>query len=206
LTFTVRNSAIRFPAQSLKENTMRTIILTVAGLSLVALHPAATQQPAAQPTAAPAAAPASPASQLGLYVFPSKDQTKDQQLADEQQCWAWAKDQTKIDPATLHANTDSAARAAQAKTDSATKGAAVGGAARGAVGGAAIGAIAGDAGTGAAIGAAAGAVGGRRARKQASAQAAQAVAASSQQQVAQQVATFKKAMTACLEGRGYSVK
>ena len=113
---------------------MRTIILTVAGLSLVALHPAATQQPAAQPTAAPAAAPASPASQLGLYVFPSKDQTKDQQLADEQQCWAWAKDQTKIDPATLHANTDSAARAAQAKTDSATKGAAVGGAARGAGG------------------------------------------------------------------------
>jgi hypothetical protein len=209
LTFTVRNSAIRFPAQSLKENTMRTIILTVAGLSLVALHPAATQQPAAQPTAAPAApaaAPASPASQLGLYVFPSKDQTKDQQLADEQQCWAWAKDQTKIDPATLHANTDSAARAAQAKTDSATKGAAVGGAARGAVGGAAIGAIAGDAGTGAAIGAAAGAVGGRRARKQASAQAAQAGAASSQQQVAQQLATFKKAMTACLEGRGYSVK
>lgn len=185
---------------------MRTIILTVAGLSLVALRPALTQAPTAQPTAQPSAAPVSPASQLGLYVFPSKDQSKDQQLADEQQCWAWAKDQTHIDPAALKANPDSAAKAAQAKMDSASRGAAVGGAARGAVGGAAIGAIAGDAGTGAAVGAAAGAVGGRRARKQASAQAAQAGAAANQQQIDQQVATFKKAMTACLEGRSYSVK
>jgi len=177
------------------------IIVTLAGLSLIA-----SSAVAQQPTAQPAGAPVSPASQFGLIVFPSDNQTKDQQLLDEQQCYGWAKENTGIDPATVKANTDSAARAAQAKTDSATKGAAVGGAARGAVGGAAIGAIAGDAGTGAAIGAAAGAVGGRRARKQASAQAAQAGAASSQQQVAQQVATFKKAMTACLEGRGYSVK
>lgn len=194
---------------------MRTIIVIVGGLSLVSLRPAVTQEPAAspQPTAAPACPPGyncqaapTPASQLGLYVFPAKEQTKDQQLADEQQCYAWAKDQTHIDPATLKSNPDSAARAAQAKTDSATKGAAVGGAARGAAGGAAIGAIAGDAGTGAAIGAATGAIAGRRARKQASAQAAQAGAAATQQQMAQQVATFKKAMTACLEGRGYSVK
>src|SRR5262249_8980475 len=171
-------------------------------LSLLALQSAVAQAPTAQP----AAAPASPANQLGLYAFPSNNQTKDQQLLDEQQCWGWAKEQTGIDPATLKANPDSAARATQAKTDSPTRGAAVGGAARGAAGGAAIGAIAGDAGTGAAIGAATGAIAGRRARKQASAQAAAHGAAASQQQLAQKIDTFKKPFTACLEGRGYSVK
>ena len=179
------------------------IILTFAGLSLVAASAVAQQQ---QPVAQPAAAPVSPAKQFGLIVFPSNNQTADQQLLDEQQCYAWAKENTGIDPATLKANTDSAAKASQAKMDSASRGAAVGGAARGAAGGAAIGAITGDAGTGAAVGAAAGAVAGRRARKQASAKAANAGAAQAQQQVAQKVDTFKKAMTACLEGRKYSVK
>src|SRR5262247_1892512 len=102
---------------------MRTV-LTFAALALLATNSAFAQAPAA----APAAAPASPASQFGLIVFPAKDQTKDQQLADEQQCYAWAKENTGIDPATLKANTDSAARASQAKMDSASRGAAVGGA------------------------------------------------------------------------------
>jgi len=114
--------------------------------------------------------------------------------------------QAKIDPATLTANTDSAAKATKAKVDSAAAGAAVKGAARGAAGGAIIGGIAGDAGTGAAIGAATGAVAGRRAKKQATAQAEQVGAAQAEQQVAQKIATFKKAMSTCLEGKGYSVK
>ncbi len=183
---------------------MRVILLTAAGISLLGVRPAFTQQPAA-PAPAMAAAP-SPAQSLGLIVFPAQNQTKEQQLADEQACYAWANQQTGIDPAKVKANPDSAAAAAGAKMDSAATGAAVGGAARGAVGGAAIGAIAGDAGTGAAIGAAAGAVGGRRAKKRAVSQAEQQGAAQAEAQAAQLIDTFKKAMVACLEGKSYTVR
>src|SRR5512145_2013450 len=164
----------------LKESPMRVILLTAAGISLFAIRPAFTQQPAA-PAPAMAAAP-SPAKALGLIVFPAQSQTPEQQLADEQACYAWANQQTGIDPTKVTANTDSAAQAAGAKMDSAATGAAVGGAARGAVGGAAIGAITGDAGEGAAVGAAVGAVAGRRAKKQAVRQAEQQGAAQAQQQ------------------------
>ena len=34
---------------------------------------------------------------LGLFAFPGKGQTKEQQLADENECYVWAKDQTGID-------------------------------------------------------------------------------------------------------------
>jgi hypothetical protein len=160
----------------------------------------------AQQTSAPGAAAAPSAADLGLFIYPAKDQTKEQQTKDEQECYAWAGEQSKVDPAGPKANSDSAAKAAAAKTDSATQGAAVGGAARGAAGGAVVGAIAGDAGTGAAIGAVAGAAGGRRARKQAEKQAGQQAKQQTEAQSAQQVETFKKAMGACLEGRGYTVK
>ncbi len=156
--------------------------------------------------ASPAWAQAPSASDLGLFVYPAKEQTKEQQAKDEQECYAWANEQSQIDPAAPKANSDSAAKAAQAKTDSATAGAAVGGAARGAAGGAVIGAIAGDAGTGAAIGAVGGAVGGRRAKKAAEKQAGQQAKQQTEAASAQKTETFKKAMSACLEGRGYTVK
>jgi hypothetical protein len=172
--------------------------------------PLAAQQPgqAAAPPAggAPTAAPAPSAANLGLFVYPAKNQTKEQQAKDEQECYAWAGEQSKINPAAPKADSDSAAKAAKAKTDSATTGAAVRGAARGAVAGAAVGAIAGDAGTGAGVGAVAGAAGGRRAKKGAEKQAAQQAKQQTEAQSAQQVETFKKAMGACLEGRGYTVK
>jgi hypothetical protein len=154
----------------------------------------------------PAWAQAPSASDLGLFVYPAKEQTKEQQAKDEQECYAWANEQSTIDPTAPTANSDSAAQAAQAKTDSATAGAAVGGAARGAAGGAVIGAIAGDAGEGAAIGAVTGAVAGRRARKKASQQAGAQAKQQTEAASAQKTETFKKAMSACLEGRGYTVK
>src|SRR5262249_31499499 len=101
------------------------IIVTLAGLSLLALQSAVAQAPTAQP----AAAPASPANQLGLYAFPSNNQAEAQQLRDEQQRWGWAKEQTGIDPATLKANPDPPALASQNRFSSASQGAAVGGAA-----------------------------------------------------------------------------
>ena len=143
---------------------------------------------------------------LGLYVFPAKGQTPEQQGQDEQACYAWSKEQSGIDPATVKANPDSAMKAASAKVDTAAHGAAVKGAARGAAGGAVVGAIAGDAGTGAAIGAVGGAVGGRRAKKQAKKQAETQAAQQANAWAAGQIDTFKKGMTACLEGKGYTVK
>jgi hypothetical protein len=177
--------------------------LAAACLPPLLAIPLAAQQPG-QTAAATAGAPS--AADLGLFVYPAKDQTKEQQSKDEQECYAWAGEQSKVDPTGPKADSDSAAKAAAARTDSATQGAAVGGAARGAAGGAVVGAIAGDAGTGAAIGAVAGAAGGRRARKQAEKQAAQQAKQQTEGQSAQQVETFKKAMGACLEGRGYTVK
>ena len=184
--------------------------LATAFALVLPLVPLAAQQPdqAAVPPAgaAPAATAARSAADLGLFVYPAKEQTKEQQAKDEQECYAWAGEQSKIDPTAPKADSDSAAKAAQAKTDSATRGAAVGGAARGAVAGAAVGAIAGDAGEGAAIGAVAGGAGGRRAKKSAEKQAGQQAKQQTEAQSAQQAETFKKAMGACLEGRGYTVK
>jgi hypothetical protein len=155
-------------------------------------------------TAAPA--PASLSGKLGLVVFPAKDQTKEQQAADEKACYDWSKEQTGIDPAAVTVNADSAAAAGKAAADTATQGAGVKGAARGAAGGAVVGGIAGDAGTGAAIGAVAGAAKGRKAKKQASQQAQQQAVAGAEGEAAGKMEAFKKGMSACLEGKGYSVK
>ena len=112
--------------------------------------------------AAPAAAQPGLGASLGLYVFPAKSQTPEQQAQDEQACYAWSKEQSGIDPATVKANPDSAMKAASAKVDTAAQGAAIKGAARGAAGGAVVGAIAGDAGTGAGVGAVVGAASGQK--------------------------------------------
>ena len=181
-----------------------------------AANPAATK-PAAKPSAAepaaakPADAPAPPpaktyppfdpkasASTIGVFVYPKKEQPIEQQHFDENECFAWAKTNTGIDP-TVPA-------AAQAAAAPVPKGGAVKGAAKGAVAGVAIGAAAGDAGKGAAIGAAVGGVAGRRGQKQTE----KAAATDAQQQAASAEAERKKkfadGFTVCMDGRGYSVK
>ena len=169
------------------------LIATAVCAALTALALAA---PAHAQQATPAAG-ASPAKQLGLSVYPSKQQSAEQQATDERECLEWAQQQTGLNLNTPAPNADSAAKATKASTDSAT---------RGAVAGVAIGAIAGDAGKGAAIGATAGAIGGRRARKSASAQAE--VAGEKQAAASQnaKLGELKKSMSVCLEGRGYSAK
>jgi hypothetical protein len=171
---------------------------------------APTAQPAptaAAPTAAtPATGGPGPSTSLGLYVFPAKEQTPDQQKQDESACYAWAQEQSGIDPAAVKANPDSAKKAAGAKVDTAAQGAGVRGAARGAAGGAVVGAIAGDAGTGAGVGAVVGLASGRKAKKQAKKQAEQQAVEQTNAWAAQQIDTFKKAYSACVEGKGYTVK
>jgi hypothetical protein len=158
---------------------------------------------AAQPQAAPAAPPPSMTTSLnknlGVYVFPAKEQKPEQQATDEQACYSWAVQQSGVDPLNMAAT----------KPDSVATGpdgSAVKGAAKGALAGAAIGAIAGDAGKGAAIGAAAGGMGGVAGKKKKNAkkeeQAKQSAAAADQAKID----SFKKAYSACLEGKGYSVK
>jgi len=137
--------------------------------------------------------------QMKLYVYPSKNQSKQQQKEDEFECYLWAVDQSGIDPLNLP-------KAEPVPVQSGPTGGAVKGAAKGAAAGAAIGAIAGDAGKGAAIGATAGALAGRRQGKQAQAQQnqqAQASAAASEQAMKD---SFAKAFSVCIEGKGYTIK
>lgn len=135
-------------------------------------------------------------SSLGLVPYPAKGQSPEQQNQDEGECFAWAKQQTGIDPMAV------------ASTPPPASGPAVGGgqrvrgAARGALGGAAIGAIAGDTGDGAAIGAVAGTMaGGRRARQDQQNQNQQ-----SENARAETSQHFNKAFAACMEGKNYVIK
>ena len=158
------------------------------------------QQPPPQhaPPQTPAPAPAtSMAQRVGLFVFPQGGQTADTQLNDEAICYGAAKTASGVDPNNLQPTN------VQAQTQ---EGGGVRGGARGAAVGAIGGAIGGNAGKGAAIGAAVGAIGGRRRQNQANEQAQQQAAAQSQAGQQQQIDTFKRVMTACLQSKNYSVK
>jgi YMGG-like Gly-zipper len=137
-----------------------------------------------------------------LYIYPSKGQSQAQQDKDRYECHTWAVQQTGFDPSKPQTgqSSTSASNQYQPSQPHVLKGAARG-AALGAVGGA----IAGDAGKGAGAGAATGGmVGGMRRRderkQQANSQAAAASAAASSQRT-----SYNRAMSACLQGRGYNV-
>lgn len=134
-----------------------------------------------------------------LFVYPSGEQSKQQQKIDEFECYKWAIEQSGVDPLNLP-------KIEAAPAQSGPSGGAVRGAARGAAAGAAIGAISGDAGEGAAIGAVVGGLSGRRQAKQAQAQQnqqAQANAAAAEKEMKDR---FIKAFSVCIEGKGYTIK
>lgn len=139
------------------------------------------------------------ASGLGLFVFPTKDQDQATQDADEAYCYKWAKEQTGVDPM-------NPTKVEAAQVDRSADGTAVVGAAGGAAAGAAIGAIAGDAGKGAAIGAVVGGLRGRRAKVVGDEMEQQQnnQTASAQEKAAMD--NYKKAFTACMQGKGYTVQ
>lgn len=166
----------------------------------------------------------SPAKSIGMFAYPKNQQNADQQLKDESDCYGSARQNTGFDPQAPVPTGPSAQQqqaeqqqAAQQAGKDVSKGGTVKGAAKGAAGGAAIGAIAGDAGKGAAIGATVGGVAGRRKQRtkeeKAKEQAAQQTAQSQQQAQAQAQAqdqgamsSFKRAFSACMDARGYSVQ
>lgn len=136
---------------------------------------------------------------FGLYVFPSNDQSTEQQDADEMACYRWAKEQSGVDPM-------NPPEVVAAEVDRSADGTAVRGAAGGAAAGAAIGAIAGDAGQGAAIGAVVGGIRGRRSKVVGDERQQQANNAAASAAQTDLMNSFKKAFSACMEGKGYTVK
>jgi hypothetical protein len=140
-----------------------------------------------------------PATSQQPIFYPAKGQSPSQQNTDTGECQVWARQTTGVDPVAL------AQQAANQPGAPGPQGERLRGAAGGAAAGAIIGGIAGDAGKGAAIGAVTGTVGGgirQRRNAQAAAQQQQAV----QQDTSQQLATFNRAVAACMSGRGYSVQ
>lgn len=136
------------------------------------------------------------ASTVGLYVYPERQQGATQQLSDESQCYSDAKTRSGFDPDATTAGTKA--------TDG--KGGNDHGAAKGAAKGAVIsGAVGGDVASGAARGAVIGGVRTRRKEKKQEEQT-QKQADADKAQLQQKQDNFKRAMTACLDARGYSVK
>jgi hypothetical protein len=178
------------------------------------------------PPAPQAALPPPPtfsaAQKINMFAYPKNNQTRDQQLRDELDCYNLSQQQSGVNPdapaPTAPTSADIAAAQKEAANDAQqAKGGRVQGAARGAAGGAMIGAIAGNAGKGAGIGAVAGTMRGGMQQRQTNAatkqQAAQQGGSQVQQDYAQAKAnydqgmnTFKRAFSACMDARAYSVK
>lgn len=141
-----------------------------------------------------------------FIVYPAQGQSQDQMEKDKFECYSWAKNQTGFDPM----KTPTASKPPPPKEK------VTGGAGRGAVGGgllgAGIGAIAGGkkgAGRGALIGAGSGAVVGgmrRSDQKRREDQRRQQWEQEETQKYASGRNQYDRAYSACLEGRGYSVK
>jgi hypothetical protein len=186
--------------------------LLVAGLSMLS----------AQAEAAQAAPAGSPAQNIGMFAFPKKGQSADQQRKDESDCYGMAKQRTGIDaqappPQGLSEEEKQAAQQQAAANAPQARGGRVRGAARGAAGGAAVGAIAGDAGKGAGAGAVVGTMRGGATQRSANAQSKQQAAsqtAAAQKQADEEllrqhqegIDTFQRAFAACMDARDYSVK
>ncbi|HZF25715.1 MAG TPA: hypothetical protein VEZ88_05600 [Steroidobacteraceae bacterium] len=144
--------------------------------------------------------------------YPAKNQTAEQQTKDKTECEGWAKQNTGIDPVAVAQTPPPTAQAPPPPAG--PTGERVKGAARGAAAGAVVGEVASnDADEGAKYGAAAGVVaGGRRARQEKAAAQQQAQASTQQQAQAaeaakqEKIATYQRAVSACMEGRGYAVK
>ncbi len=158
---------------------------------------------------APEAAYGSPTVPLTqVYFYPKEGQTAEQQSRDHYDCYNWAVKQTGFDPGQSAIPTDQRVRVvpmpppghdtATLAIAGAVLGALIGGP-RHAVGGALIGAS-----SGAIAGAASDSARQESARQQEEAYASRDRARDDR--LAERASGFRRAMSACLEGRGYSVR
>lgn len=135
------------------------------------------------------------ASTVGLYVYPQKKQSATQQLTDEQQCYDSAKTQTGYDPNSVGPAPKTKGQENGNDHDVAK------GAARGAV---VSGATGGDAATGAKRGAIIGGIRSKHEKKKDDEAKQQTEAKTIAKDKKQD--DFKRAISACLDARGYSVR
>lgn len=143
-----------------------------------------------------------------LYFYPKEGQATEQQSRDHYECYNWAVKQTGFDPGQSEIPTNQRVRVVPMPPpghDTATL----------AIAGAVLGALIGGprhAAGGALIGASAGAIAGAASdseRMEAARQQEQAYAARDRSRDAQleaKASGFRRAMSACMEGRGYSVR
>jgi pectin methylesterase-like acyl-CoA thioesterase len=177
----------------------RTVLALLAGAALSAC----VTTPESRPTAAPAAP--QPVQATKVYFYPLQGQSEAQQDRDRYECFSWGVRQTGFDPSRHAAPVEQRAAVVPARSPGQAIGAA-------AAVGAVIGAIAarpGNTAEGAVVGAMAGTVLGSAA---AAAEKSDAERVSRYRETRvdrrfdQQAGEFRRAMSACLEGRGYSVK
>jgi hypothetical protein len=157
-------------------------------------------------TAPPPAAPAPPLPDTTVYFYPTHDQSAEQQDRDKYECNKWAVEKSGFDPSapTVPPHLRVLVEAGPPPGSGVVTGAVVG---------AVIGASVShpwEAGRGSVLGALAGAVIGGAAQSAANANAAAANSAAVMRAQAaaleEQARNFRRAMSACLEGRGYNVR
>jgi outer membrane lipoprotein SlyB len=182
------------------------LILLLAVFVLVACYPAPYRTVSSYQPEVASESPRVPLTQL--YFYPKEGQTNEQQSRDHYECYNWAVKQTGFDPGQSEIPTNQRVRVvpmpppghdtATLAIAGAVLGALIGGP-RHAVGGALIGAS-----SGAIAGAASDAARMESARQQEEAYAARNEARDTQ--LAAKAHGFRRAMSACMEGRGYSVR
>jgi hypothetical protein len=179
------------------------VLLAAAVLTACVTTAPVERRPRPRPPA-PAPAP-EPVNLAKVYFYPNQGQSPDQQNRDQYECHVWAVKQTGFDPTQHNMSVDSYPVVAPAQTPGQSV-------AAGAIVGAVIGAaVAGphDTGKGAVLGAMAGSVAGSAAAANAQAEADAANAAAARRGGARyerEAAEYRRAMTACLMGRGYTVR
>jgi hypothetical protein len=138
-----------------------------------------------------------------VFVYPANGQSPEQTDRDRYECHVWAVQQTGVDPSRADANAYERVVVQPANPPGS-------GAVAGAIGGAIIGSIIGgprNAGAGLLIGGATGAVVGSAADANAQAQAQQTQAQYNQSAAAARARgdSYRRAIGACLQGRGYTI-
>ena len=156
-----------------------------------------------------------PAAAQGLFIYPSKGQTQEQQSRDRYECHSWAVQQSGFDPSRSQIAQSNVAPGRPPPSE-APRGGLFRGAARGAALGAVGGAIAGNAGKGAAIGAITTTLFGgikRQNRQQQEEQWRQQQYQQQQyeqqqyeQQIRQLTHNYNRAYSACMSARQYQVQ
>lgn len=169
--------------------------------------PPAKPAPAPQPTAQPAPEPARPPVSTQVYVFPTSGQSADRLGRDRYECYLWAVKQTGFDPSQTSLAPHQRVEVVPMPPAGADT---VAGAITGAIVGAAVAyhdPAAGAVG-GAILGGAAGAISDSQ-RTQAAKRAQGRYDQREADRVARlegQATDYRRALSACLEGRGYTVK